>query len=670
MIRVEAKNFRSYPFFEWVVPSGLTLLDGVNLDTGGSNMAGKSTAIDALFWCRYGWLPKWGGPKGGSADGVIRRKDGEPVGGCFVRVTEQIGSDTIVVERSRPSKLVVYKNGEELKGINQDSLDQLLGMSAERYLICVYLSQNRHSSFYWMSDSDRAELLSVIANLEGLDRGLEQAKEQKTLAQNEISRTTGVLSVLEPRMLEFPETRKKISKEIETITEQENDAQEKVSFLSREYEEITPLLKEKKQRETESSTAPIQSEINSLRHGIPFLNKEILELNVSIQQQTQRIEPEYQKAVDDAIAVIKEIQSKEKEAQRISLENKRLQNLIVQETSLAEASFAGKCNHCGQDLSADKRQEQAMSHIRRAQEYQAQIRTVPSVPNLDLFQKEYETAIERMSSRKAELESQPKALQQKVLTLLETKKAAESKIRELEKEILLIESRIQSQIVEELKEKKAELDTASLSLSRIKDEKSRLLLLQADNDRSEKKAIDQVFQETQALKRSEFKLNQALDLIDFFGPRGYRVIAFDGLVRRISDRAGELLSLMTDSLYSTRLESVGQDSKGNQKLILKPIIIKGGIEVPKDDLSGGAETRVALAYDVAIAEAAGSGQPLFLDEVLEGMDSIGKSEAMILLEEVSKTRPVIVIDHTSEFKAQFSQVVRVVYQAGESRLEV
>jgi len=127
--------------------------------------------------------------------------------------------------------------------------------------------------------------------------------------------------------------------------------------------------------------------------------------------------------------------------------------------------------------------------------------------------------------------------------------------------------------------------------------------------------------------------------------------------------------VMTDALYTTRLDRMGQDSKGNQKLILKPVIVKGGTEVPKDDLSGGAETRVALAYDVAIAEAAGEGYPLLLDEVLEGMDDIGKSEAMTLLEEVSKTRPVIVIDHSSQFKALFTKILMVSYKDEESCLE-
>jgi DNA repair exonuclease SbcCD ATPase subunit len=161
----------------------------------------------------------------------------------------------------------------------------------------------------------------------------------------------------------------------------------------------------------------------------------------------------------------------------------------------------------------------------------------------------------------------------------------------------------------------------------------------------------------------------ALDLVEIFGPKGYRAVCFDGLIEKISDRAGQLLGVMTEGLYGTRLEQMGQDSKGNQKLILKPVIIKNASEVPLDDLSGGAEERVALAYDIAVAEAAGEGMPLLLDEVLSALDAVGKSEAMALLEEVSKTRPVLVIDHSSEFKAMFSQTIKVVYQQEESRLE-
>lgn len=670
MIRVQAENFRSYPDFDWTVPSGLILLDGENLDTGGSNMAGKSSIIDSVFWARYGWLPRWGGPKGGSPDSIIRRKNGESVGKAWVRLTEKIGSDEIVIERSRPSKLIVRKNGEELKGIDQDQLNELLGISPERYLISVYLSQNRSRSFYWMSDSERAEILSVVANLEGLDKGLEGAKEQKTIAQNELSKIIGVLSVLEPRLNELPALKEKIESEIAEANSRFLLAESRHLNLETEYAEFTPKLKNEKEILTKTKTDPLIAQIETARQETAVLDADLFGLNESLKKETVGIEPAFQLAVDEALNAIVNARNLEKECQKIISDNEALQRAAVQEASFAEAALSGSCNHCGQQLSEEKRQSKAIEHLKRGQDYQSKMKPVPAAPDISLLQKQYEEAAASLAERKAQLNSQPQAIQQQIRIVVERKKALEAKIRELQSQISLIENEIQSNTVESLRLKKQELDESKKVREAVEAELSKLNKSLIEHDKSAKKIQDEIDSAKNFLKQFDFKLNQALDLIDFFGPRGYRVVAFDGLVKRISDRAGELLSLMTDSLYSTRLDSVGQDSKGNQKLILKPIIIKGGVEVPKDDLSGGAETRVALAYDVAVAEAASSGQPLFLDEVLDGMDSIGKSEAMILLEEVSKTRPVIVIDHTSEFKAQFNQVIRVVYQNEESRLEV
>jgi len=125
---------------------------------------------------------------------------------------------------------------------------------------------------------------------------------------------------------------------------------------------------------------------------------------------------------------------------------------------------------------------------------------------------------------------------------------------------------------------------------------------------------------------------------------------------------------MTDEVYSTSLIQIREDSKGASKLVLRPAISKGGQEVPLDDLSGGARRMVMLAYDVAVSETIADSAPLLLDEALDGLDVVGKSEAMRLLESVSKTRPVFVIDHSSEFKSSFSQIITVSHKNGESCL--
>lgn len=209
------------------------------------------------------------------------------------------------------------------------------------------------------------------------------------------------------------------------------------------------------------------------------------------------------------------------------------------------------------------------------------------------------------------------------------------------------------------------------------DAQSRLLKLELDQ--ATKAFLEIEKQEAELKKRLEeidskinnltSELNEALDLIDLFGPKGFRSVCFDGLIERIAQRASQLFSLMTEGVYSTILVQIGEDSKGSSKLVLKPKITKGGQEVPMDDLSGGARKMAMLAYDVAVSETIADSAPLLLDEALDGLDVVGKSEAMRLLESVSRIRPVYVIDHSSEFKSSFSQVLTVIHRNGESQLK-
>ncbi len=117
ILSIKAVNFRSYQKIDWTLPSeGLFLIDGTNLETGRANMVGKTTLLDSIAWALYGYLPKWGGPKGGPADAVIKRGEDK----CSVTVTLQNSSDLYEITRQRPVKLTVKKNGIVQEGKTSD----------------------------------------------------------------------------------------------------------------------------------------------------------------------------------------------------------------------------------------------------------------------------------------------------------------------------------------------------------------------------------------------------------------------------------------------------------------------------------------------------------------------------------------------------------------------
>jgi DNA repair exonuclease SbcCD ATPase subunit len=660
MLKVYAENFRSFPVIDWEMPSGLTLIDGINKDTGGSNMAGKTTLLDAWFWCRYGWLPKWKGPKGGSVDAVLRRRNNQVVGRTLVRVEERFGSSTVVIERQRPNRLAVWKDGVPLPGADQKSLEALIG-SPERFLVWVYLPQRRQRSFYWMGDNDRTELMSVVSGLEDLERAAEDAKAQRDEAKSEIEQIETRIQILEAQAQDIPVKLKDLQAKRDQAEKQHQDSKEEAERALLRWDSFSYDAQKKTDDEIKEKTSPLVDQLWNIETEIQSLQ--------GYHDSQKKLVDEYPPLDPKFKAKIEKLGRDLEHAEGVMEQLEVMRSQAVLETSLANEAEEGVCSQCDQLLPEASRVEKAERHRMKAAKIKKIISEI-EVPEIHEIKKKIEEAQARYDEESNRHMKQPQLIWMKINELqskIQDKKIEETKLRQeihtiakdLKQELATKKDQLYREVQladRETAHYKNALQTAEETLAMVRDTETKL--------KNDIRSFDV------SLRTWKKRLDQSMDLVEIFGPKGYRAVCFDGLIEKISDRAGQLLSLMTHGLYSTRLEQVGQDSKGNQKIILKPIIIKGGSEVPADDLSGGAEERVALAYDVAVAETAGEGFPLLLDEVLGALDAVGKTEAMTLLEEVSKARPVLVIDHASEFKAMFSQVVRVIYENEESRLEV
>lgn len=660
-LNIYAENFRSYPKIDWELPDGLTLIDALNKDTGGSNMAGKTTLLDAWFWCRYGWLPKWGGPKGGNVDAVIRRQNGMKVGATLVQIEEQIGADSIKIERQRPSRLKVWKNGVEIPGLDQKGIDTLLGMSADRFLVCCYLPQKRRRSFYYMSDNDRMDLLAIVSGLEDIENSHTDSKVQRDLATEKISVLKSSIEIYDAQLKDLPSQITIFDNNLKEFQWRLKVAQQEAHQAELRLDELNYDLEIKANEEVKDAIDPLIDQVAELQTQIQYLDGKIKHVRGQMADLPQE-DPKFMKDLMDAMVINNAAIDDKNRADKLRKES-------FEESLRAVNSLEGKCDHCKQELPHSERQGAADKHRTKAFELDQELKRIPAQDVEDLRDRviKYQEA---RAKHLAEISMAPSRLKSEANEIEAKTAQKKAEQRSLHKDIMELKTNALRKWKDDQAERK-----------RVRDEAFREVSYLEQNLRDAKRSVEMVRSQDAKIRKEitdaekeiavyKYQLDQALDLMEVFGPKGYRAVSFDGLIEKISDRAGQLLSVMTESLYSTRLEQVGTDSKGNQKLILKPVIIKGGQEVPTDDLSGGAEERVALAYDVAVAEAAGEGMPLLLDEVLGALDAVGKTEAMVLLEEVSKTRPVLVIDHASEFKAMFSQVVKVIYENEESRLEV
>jgi DNA repair exonuclease SbcCD ATPase subunit len=699
-IRIEASNFRCYESMDVMVPSsGLLLVDGVNLDeAGGSNSCGKTSFFDSWAWARYGWLPRWRGPKGGAADAVVRRGQKS----CWVRVTETVGQNELKYERRRPNKLKIWKNGEEKPGWTQADLERELGQSPERFLVGSYLAQRRARQSFWsMGESDRMKLISVAAGQESSARAFTAAKARRDATQLLVSRHEGALSALESQKQMLPDT-KALQAEIATLEAELAPAQ----AMAKESQETYRLCREVADKDiVESEKAQESKHADFLAtRGSIFLDDcqkaetEKAKFKIRIEELERELaafsvaaepEPELLQALRSTL------KEHEAENERRIIENRRRDLAIMdaesarkevdRELSLAERAAAGKCPTCRSDLPEDQRLASAAAHVARAQELQAKA-DVEVPPKLELIRldeirqaikEEEQACMSRHAARMirpAELRSQRTEIQ------------AQVKMRDAE--ISQLRSQFESDIAASIRKRdeaiviaKRELEHRVAEVSRIRDdlvsaaelltdevnaarERLRLAVEQADRLNS---SLVETKREAQAARS---QLDEALDLMEVFSPSGWPSVEFEGLVQRVSDSACEIVSKITHGIYSTRLEQASEDSKGNQKTVLRPVVLKGGLEVPLDDPSGGKEAIFELAYDVAISGLSGGDTPLLVDEALDGLDAAAKEGAMEMFSDLARDRAVLVIDHTTEFRALFTNVWRVTKQNDVSRIEL
>jgi DNA repair exonuclease SbcCD ATPase subunit len=687
ILSIKANNFRSFEELTWEIPSsGLSLLDGRNLDTGGSNMSGKSSLLDSVFWALYGWLPRWEGPKGGPVDAVIRRGEKS----CRVEVQVMVGTDLISVERRRPSSLSLRVNDQEVHG-KSDELQKEIErrvMTPARFLASVYASQDRKTSFFTMGDSDRTELLSIVAGLEKLDRALSRAKTERDAIDKDLIALNAKLESQEDRLKEFPSMIEDSAKQLKDLEQEVNQAKLKLDSVTLASAQEILLATNKFNKEKDKAEKEYQdrvSEINDSNKGlVESANQAIDRLAKSYQELRQKLndipqpEPHLASAVDIAFRKLEEAKAFNKKVDEIAKKNEKIMDKIERLMDEAEAHSNGSCKACSQPLPEWDRERSAKEKIEQAKALEESIQELPEkMPEDESALRNAEMAL---AKRKAELDAEPARVRAEV-------KAIESQLNEAKTSLKSLESQMAQYRAEanhKLNKTKTDLENALNEVKKSNETRTKEAKMAFDSvstnhqmaDKLHRKLLDDLKkqQESVVAMKSEIdtktkQLNSSLDLIELFGPKGYRSICFDGLVERISARAGQLLSIMTDGLYSTRLEQMGSDSKGNAKMILRPFVTKGGQDVPMDDLSGGARKRVMLAYDVSVSEAAGEGAPLFLDEALDGLDVVGKTEAMALLEEVSRSRPVIVVDHASEMKSAFQNVITVEYKQGLSVLK-
>lgn len=155
---------------------------------------------------------------------------------------------------------------------------------------------------------------------------------------------------------------------------------------------------------------------------------------------------------------------------------------------------------------------------------------------------------------------------------------------------------------------------------------------------------------------------------------GFLSVIFDDVLKEIEVRSNEMIGEIPNvATFSIQICSTHETKKGTVQKAINTKIFKDGEEVPFKSLSGGQQCSLELFTDLAVSETVKkrSGSPvgwMFLDEAMDGLDVETKKVALDVIRR-HVTGTVVVIDHSTEIKEGFDQVIQVEFDGRESRVQ-
>lgn len=269
-------------------------------------------------------------------------------------------------------------------------------------------------------------------------------------------------------------------------------------------------------------------------------------------------------------------------------------------------------------------------------------------------------------------------------TLMDLVKELKVKIDEIDKE--LYEEKNIKTLEDQLKDKKAkqlsDYNEAQqrrydlMSLIKTKDMKIANLKKQIAN-------VQDTKQKVQTLKEFVKKSNHKIlslqkectvyeEVSNMFSPTGAPAYVMDSIVDTFNESVNEHITLIWPSA-SYELRSHKEKATGDVVAKFSDTLIINGNQQSIGAMSGGEARAFSLAIDFAIIDILNKQfglplSPIVMDEPFEGLDAAGREVVIELLEKLAVNRQIWVVDHASESKAMFSDILRVEKRNGTSKI--
>lgn len=620
--------------------AGLFLIRGKNLDTGGSSGSGKSSILHVI---QYG-------------------VDGCPISAKGLQCWDSSDHFEIEYTFDADGKQVKLQKGKvqsiQVEGEKKatgadavaDKLKKLTGYDDFKVLRALsYREQKKQGFFLKQTDGERKEFLTRVLGLNKVE--------------DEIDNTNKTVGIIENSLFANQEYYEKIKADLDADT-------------GYAYGEIDPTPHEKKiealsveLQDREAAGKRLKAEYEGAKANPPQPDTTILDKELAALTQVKAFLARTKEVENGKRLAIENIRNQIQEEIRgvlVRLEAIKIaKNDIVKLEKESDKLQASLCPYCGQKyVEAKKKYEENALKIARLCLIGAD-EPVMKAKNNELLQlldtEKYVQAPLLETLQEATIkQGQIVATEQARLAA-----AAREGLSELANQLAL--ERVEYGRVQD------QLSAANAELQGVLRANTQELKFLNESIARRNQLEEKVVAAKQKVDADAVKVNELKDWLGCL--KGYLGGIFDEILDEISHETNRILSKLAN-ISHCRLTFVSEvetlKGKVNKKIV--PIVSIGGHEAPYESgCSGGMITSLELAVDLALGKVIErrTGQApgwLILDEVFEGYDLVTRETCLEILREYAQDRLVIIVDHASETKESFTNIIEVQFKGGFSTI--
>ncbi len=687
----------------------------------GTNGAGKSSLLDAITWCVWGWSRA-----GDSSDQLVRLGARD----MSVEFSFELDDHQFTVKRRRSTKsggstaLELWSSSNNLTEgtikTTQEKIINLLHLSFETFTNSSFLRQGHADEFTTKGPNDRKRILADILGLAHYDQLEEKAKEKIKEADNK-------LKLLEYQLLEIEAelSQKEQSQEKKILAEKKiNEVETQITILEKELKNL------QEQKATLSATSEQQNKLKQTLNELQTELNDILSQGKTRADQIKNLEAQLLELpdFDEKLKMLKLLE-KEKEAysqglqKKLGLENKlnllnsavALKNQQKQtlEKKLSEIKThlealekdVAKCPTCGQLINMEQKTKVKDEYLNGQAKLKKELFEIKinedeeiskleiQIKDLKLDDSKYQEITQKINQLASLQEKREKLIAAQATLESEKKVVVElrglftnkkSQIEKLEQEVNKLPNLASdlARLQDETNRKAAHLNSL-----RLEEKEARNLLGQATELISRVEQLEKLYKQRQ-IEKLEFQKEKESyeELALAFGKKGIQAMIIETAIPEIEDEANRLLDRLTDGRMKVRFDTQretktkvatidGEKAHGTVETL--DIIISDEMgERPYENYSGGEQFRVNVAIRLALSKlltrrAGAKLQFLVIDEGFGTQDAEGRTKMVEVLDTIKNDfEKILIITHLEELKEEFPIRIEVSKNAAGSTFEV